>query len=40
MSLFALAATDTAGPCRKTLDRWWQGEADPETLRLLGLRDV
>jgi uncharacterized protein (DUF1810 family) len=40
MSLFALAATDTADPYRKALDRWWQGEADPETLRLLGLRDV
>ncbi|HEX2150917.1 MAG TPA: DUF1810 domain-containing protein [Stellaceae bacterium] len=40
MSLFALAATDTAGPYRKALDRWWHGAADPETLRLLGLRDL
>ena len=40
MSLFVLAASDRAGPCRTALDRWWRGEADPETLRLLGLRDV
>jgi uncharacterized protein (DUF1810 family) len=38
MSLFALAAADKAGPCRTALDRWWQSEADPETVRLLGLR--
>jgi uncharacterized protein (DUF1810 family) len=40
MSLFGSAATDTAGPYRKALDRWWHGAADPETLRLLGLRDL
>ena len=37
MSLFASAAGDSATPCRRALDRWWQGEADRETLRLLGL---
>ncbi|MGE0260739.1 MAG: DUF1810 domain-containing protein [Alphaproteobacteria bacterium] len=36
MSLFALAAEAPASPYRDALDRWWQGEADPETLRLLG----
>jgi uncharacterized protein (DUF1810 family) len=36
MSLFALAATDGAGSYRGALDRWWQDEADPETMRLLG----
>jgi uncharacterized protein (DUF1810 family) len=40
MSLFVLAASDRAGPCRTALDRWWRGEADPETVRLLGLRDA
>ena len=40
MSLFALAAGDASGPYRKALDRWWRGEADRETLRLLGLRDA
>jgi uncharacterized protein (DUF1810 family) len=39
MSLFALAAVDTASPYRRALDRWWQGEADPETVRLLGAAD-
>jgi uncharacterized protein (DUF1810 family) len=40
MSLFALAASDGGGPCREALDRWWRGKADPETMRLLGLRDM
>ncbi len=40
MSLFALAAPDAAGPYRNALDRWWHGEADQETLLLLGLRDL
>jgi uncharacterized protein (DUF1810 family) len=39
MSLFALAATDRAGPYRRSLDRWWRGDADPETVRLLGAAD-
>jgi uncharacterized protein (DUF1810 family) len=37
MSLFALAAADGGGPYRKALNRWWEGKADPETVRLLGL---
>jgi uncharacterized protein (DUF1810 family) len=37
MSLFALVATDGAAPFRKTLDRWWDGRTDPQTLRLLDL---
>jgi uncharacterized protein (DUF1810 family) len=37
MSLFALAATDRASPYREALDRWWRGEPDPGTVRLLGL---
>lgn len=40
MSLFALAAGRPATPYHGALDRWWRGEADPETLRLLGLRGV
>ncbi len=36
MSLFALAAGEPAILYRKALDRWWRGDLDPETLRLLG----
>ena len=39
MSLFALAAAD--GPVRtEGLDRWWEGKADAETLRLLGSQRI
>jgi uncharacterized protein (DUF1810 family) len=37
MSLFAPAAGEGESPYRSALDRWWRGEADPETPRLLGL---
>jgi uncharacterized protein (DUF1810 family) len=40
MSLFALAAGGPATPYRGALDRWWRGEADPETLCLLGRGEV
>src|SRR4051794_19496284 len=40
MSLFVLAATDPARPDRTALDGWGGGEADPATLRLLGLRNM
>ncbi|PZE63132.1 MULTISPECIES: DUF1810 domain-containing protein [unclassified Curtobacterium] len=36
MTLFARAADDSA-PFRAVLDRWFAGDEDPETLRLLGL---
>jgi uncharacterized protein (DUF1810 family) len=35
MSLFALTAGEPATPYRGALDRWWRGEPDPETLRLI-----
>ena len=35
MTLFAAVAAD-ATPFRAVLDRFWDGEEDPETLRLLG----
>lgn len=38
MSLFALAVGEAGSPYRNALDRWWRGEADPETMRLLGMR--
>ena len=38
MSLFALTGTEGTSPYREALDRWWRGEVDAETLRLLGLR--
>jgi uncharacterized protein (DUF1810 family) len=37
MSLFALAAGEEDSPCSRALERWWNGEADRETMRLLGL---
>jgi uncharacterized protein (DUF1810 family) len=40
MSLFALAAADGCALFRKALDRWWEGRADSQTLRLLGLPEV
>jgi uncharacterized protein (DUF1810 family) len=40
MTLFGIAASEPASPYGEALDRWWRGEADPETLRLLGLRDA
>ena len=40
MTLFAIAASEPASPYREALDRWWGAEADPETVRLLGLRDA
>ena len=40
MTLFAAASGETASPYRRALDRWWRGEADTATLRLLGRREV
>ena len=40
MTLFAAASGETASPYRRALDRWWRGEADSATLRLLGRREV
>jgi uncharacterized protein (DUF1810 family) len=36
MTLFTLAATDDASVFRQALARWWGGETDRQTLRLLG----
>ena len=35
MTLFAVAAGDPASRYSDALARWWQGAADPQTLRLL-----
>jgi len=40
MTLFAAAAGEKASPYRRALDRWWRGEADSATLRLLGRHEV
>jgi uncharacterized protein (DUF1810 family) len=40
MTLFAVAAGAADGPYRMALQRWWRGAPDPQTLRLLGRREV
>jgi uncharacterized protein (DUF1810 family) len=40
MTLFAAAAGEKANPYRRALDRWWRGEADPQSLLLLGRREA